>query len=132
MSALDLLLKIDRSKVTRPTKRVELPRLTALAGAPVEFKLQALTYDEQEEIAEIATSNGDVDQGAIRAFTILKGVLDPSLKDSELLKHYGVATPKELLLHTGFLLPGEIAVLYSEISDLSGFGEGAVVELKNE
>lgn len=132
MSALDLLLKIDQSKVKRPTKRVELPRLTELAGSPVEFKLQALTYDEQEEIAETAMSNGDVDQGAIRAFTVIKGVLDPSLKDSKLLEHYGVVTPKELLLHAGFLLPGELAVLYNEISGLSGFGEGAVVELKNE
>lgn len=132
MSTLDLLLKIDRTKVVRPTKKVELPRLSALAGETVIFTLQALTYEEQEEISEISASDGEIDQGSIRAHTVIKGLLDPSLKSSELLKHQGVATPKELLLQTNFLLPGELFQLYSEISDLSGFGEDAVTEVKNE
>ncbi|CDN41963.1 phage tail assembly chaperone, partial [Paenibacillus sp. P22] len=104
MSTLDMLLKIDRSKVVKPTKKVELPRLSALAGATVIFTLQALTYDEQEEIAEISTGDGEVDHGLIRAHTVIKGLVDPSLKSNDLLKHYGVATPKELLLNANFLL----------------------------
>ncbi|WP_127506235.1 phage tail assembly chaperone [Paenibacillus humicus] len=132
MSTLDLLLKIDQSKMVRPTKKVEIPRLSKEAGDKVIFTLQALTHDEQEEISDISAGDGEIDQGALRAHTIIKGLVDPSLKSTELLKHFGAATPKDLLLKTNFLLTGEVAILYNEISELSGFSADAVTELKNE
>jgi hypothetical protein len=127
-STLDLLLAIDKSKLNRPTKDVEIKRLSKIAGQKVVFTIQALTLDEEQEIRE---TSGDDNQKA-RVFTILKGVTSPNLRDTNLLKNYGSATPKELLESGKLLQSGEIAHLYNQISTLSGYGEDAVTDLKNE
>jgi hypothetical protein len=130
-NTLDLLLNIDKSKLVRPTKEVEIKRLSAIAGEPVVFKIQALTLDEEQEIREIATKGDDVNEVNVRIFTVLKGVVSPDLKDSNLLKTYGATTPKELLEKNILLQSGEIAHLYNQISALSGYGEDAVTDIKN-
>lgn len=136
-NTLDLLLAIDKSKIERPKKKLQLNRLTELAGEPVVFTCQALTMEEQEEIQDMAISFGkrgeleDFSAKAVQIFTLLKGVVDPELKNAKLLEAYGAKTPKELLEQSKFLLPGEVTQLYNVISELSGFGGSSVEELKN-
>lgn len=131
MSALDLLLKLDQTKLKRPTKEVEVKRLSALTGEKVVFLCEALTADEMEGIQEqvLNVKEQDVDVGEMQKLAVLAGVKEPNLKSKELLENYNAVTPKELLKK--LLLPGEIAALYNTISDLSGYGEDAVEELKN-
>jgi hypothetical protein len=124
---LQLLLGIDPAKIERPKKDVEITRLSKLAGAPVIFTIAALTFDEEEEIREIAKD----DVTAQRIHTALKGVVSPNLRDPGLLSAYGAATPKELLESGKLLLPGEIMSLYVQISALAGYGDDAVTEIKN-
>ena len=45
------------------------------------------------------------------------------------MQKFKASTPKELVRK--LLLSGEIANIYAEISSLTGFGEGAVKEVKN-
>lgn len=132
MSTLDLLLGLDPAKLKRPSKQVELTRLSEAAGEKVVFSIQALTLSEEEEISEISDRGGEKDPVAVRIFTVLKGVTAPDLKAAKLLERYGAATPKELLESGRLLQSGEIAHLYSQISELSGYSENAVADLKNE
>ncbi|MBD8500741.1 phage tail assembly chaperone [Paenibacillus arenosi] len=137
-STFDLLLGLGQGKLSRPSKEVELKRLSEIAGEPVIFKCQALTMDEFEEIQEISMSvskKGELESfsaSQVQLFTLLKGIVEPDLKDARLLEAYGVSTPKQLLESSKLLLPGEITQLYNIISSLSGFGEGSLEELKNE
>ncbi|CAH0121048.1 MULTISPECIES: XkdN-like protein [unclassified Paenibacillus] len=136
-NTLDLLLKMDKTKIQRPTEQVELKRLSDLLGEPVVFTCQALTMDEFEEIQNIAISFGkkgeveDISTNSVQIFTLIKGIVDPSLKDAALLEAYGAATPKQLIEESKLLLPGEVTQLYNVISSLSGFGEDSVQTLKN-
>lgn len=54
VSVLDLLLRPDLPDVRRelPEKRVEVKRLSCLAGEPVVFRLKALTYDQTRRVQD--------------------------------------------------------------------------------
>jgi hypothetical protein len=129
---LNLLLNLDKSKLKRPNKPVEIKRLSEAAGAKVVFTIQAITLDEEQEIRDIADEGDDINQMKVRIFTVLKGVTSPNLKDEKLLQAYGASTPKQLLESGNLLQPGEIAQLYNQISALTGYGDDAVADLKNE
>lgn len=130
-NTLDLLLKIDKKKLVRPTKQVEIKRLSEITGEKVLFTLQALTWDEKEEIAETAVTKGEYDSALAQVLTIVKCIVDPNLKDKKLMDDFGVVTPQDLIEKSGLLLVGEVQTLYSEITSLSGFGDDAVAEIKN-
>lgn len=132
----NILLKIDAQKVELPTKEFEIKRLTELAGEKVVFKLRALTQKQFEEVQEMSTDidvqnqTSDVDVSLMQLETILNGVASPSLRDKEVMDHYGVVTPYDLIKK--LLLPGEISSLYDQISRLSAFNTGAVEEVKKQ
>ncbi|MBZ9637529.1 phage tail assembly chaperone [Clostridium sp. FP1] len=134
-STLDLLLKSDLTKIQRPTKEVELKRLSEILGDTVIFKCEALDAERFNEIQENAlhiNEKGEfenINTGEMQIFTILEGVKEPSLKSKDLLEKFGAVTPKELIKK--LLLPGEISNLYNIISELSGFNKDTVVEIKN-
>lgn len=130
--ALEILLKLDPSKVKLPQNEVEIKRLSELTGEAVVFKIQALTPDQMEEIQENAIKDlktVDIDIQEMKVFTVLAGVVEPSLKDKDLQKQFNAQTPKDLLYK--LLLSGEIDAIYKEIQELSGYGDDAVKELKN-
>jgi hypothetical protein len=124
MNALELLLQTDRSKLKLPTKKVEMKRLTAAAGTAVIFELEALDFNTYADIGEMSKNNADLE-----IYAILNGVKEPCLKDKKLCEKYGCVTPYELVKR--LLLPGEITTLYNEISDLCGFDNDMVEEIKN-
>lgn len=69
----------------------------------------------------------------LQLFTVIEGVVDatgaPMFKNKELMSKFKVSTPKDLV--RAILLSGEIAKIYGEISELAGFGDNAVKEVKN-
>ena len=109
VSVLDLLLRPDLPDVRRelPEKRVEVKRLSRLAGEPVVFRLKALTYDQ----------------------TLLLGCVEPDWKDRSLLAPGSVATPIDAIKSK--LTAGEIDELYIEIQMLSGYIDRALADVKN-
>ena len=131
MNTLDLLLQLDESKLKKPSKEVEMKRLSELTGAKVIFKVEALTPAKMEEIQEIAmdTDTENINISELQIMTVLEGVRDPNFKTKDLMDKFGVYTPKDLIRK--ILLPGEIITLYNIIGDLSGFDGGAVEEVKN-
>jgi len=139
MSLLDKLLQADAGKLTeKPHKIFEVKRLSAALKTKFELELQAIDAQRYAEIQRMGIDLGkkgnvrDVNIYEMQVFTILDGVKAPNLKNQELLKHFGAATPKELLAK--LFLSGEIADVYNEINELSGYekdDDEADEEIKN-
>jgi len=131
MNTLDLLLQLDESKLKKPSKEVEMKRLSELTGEKIIFKVEALTPAKMEEIQEVSMDEKleSINLSELQIMTVLEGVKEPSFKAKELMDKFGVYTPKDLIRK--ILLPGEIITLYNIIGDLSGFDGGAVEEVKN-
>nr|DAF51910.1 MAG TPA: tail assembly chaperone protein [Siphoviridae sp. ctOb14] len=126
MSLTDTLLQLDANKVAeKPTKEIEIKRLSRLAGKKVMFKCQALdgqTYGDIQRMSIDISKKGNLQDLKIfemQLMTCIEGTIDPNLKDQKLLDHYNASTPKELVRK--MLLPGEISDLYNIINELSGY-----------
>jgi hypothetical protein len=129
MNIIEKLLKLDAGKIELPQKEVEIKRLSKLSGEKVIFKLQGVHPDKQDSIREMAIKGDKIDVAEVRLENILEGVKEPNLRDAALMKHFGAATPYDLV--NKLLLPGEQDALYENIQELSGYGDDAVQEVKN-
>lgn len=137
VNVLDLLLGSDIGEIKLPTKQVEITRLSEVYGKPFVVTCKALTPEKYEEVQDMAVNvqNKDVDLDVtlLQIFVVIEGVVDdagkPMLKNKDLMAKFKATTPKELLRK--LFLSGEIANMYGAISELSGFGENAVKEVKN-
>ena len=121
---LDLLLGAENI-TERPEDEVEVTRLSKKLGQPFILKIKALTMREFDAVPV----------GADRpAHIVLAGVTEPSFASEQLRKKYTPAgrqtpiTPVELI--NTLLLPGEVINTYNAITELSGFGEGAVAKIE--
>lgn len=125
MSLMDKLMKADASKFsTRPTKELEMKRLTEILGSPFVLTLQAISAEKYSDIQSDALtfSKGKVagvDTYRLQVETIKAGVKEPNLKDKDLLKHFGCATPNDLI--DKLFNFAEITQIAEEISTLCGF-----------
>jgi hypothetical protein len=130
---LDLLLKMDKTKLVRPIRQVEIKRLSEASGEPFVVTCQALCPDEFQEIQDmisVDTNEGTVKaQKNIQAEYVIKGVINPDFKNQQIIEYYGATNAAEAV--TNIFLPGEITGLFNIINKLSGFGNDAVTEIKN-
>ena len=137
LNILDTLLGSDLNKVKLPTKQFEIKRLSNLYGAPFYVTLQAISANKWEELQDralkIEGKDVEVDTNLLQLFVVLESVLDENgnqfFKNMELVKHFSCASPKEFV--KTLLLSGEIVNIYSQVSELSGFGDTSVTEVKN-
>lgn len=116
---MDLLLKIDKSKLVKPTQEVEIKRLSKIAKEPFKVMCQALDPDEMNGLKDTKNPNEDM---------VIKGVTDPDLSNQKVIEYYGAVNAVEAV--QAIFLPGEIASLAGIITELSGFGKDAVAEVK--
>jgi len=137
VNVLDLLLGADIDKIDMPTKEIEIKRLSEVFGAPFIITCRALTPDKYEEVQDRAVivkgKDVDIDINLLQMFITIEGTLDATgnllFKNKDLMTKFKQPTPKELCRK--LLLSGEITQVYTVISTLSGFGDGAVEEVKN-
>ena len=137
VNVLDLLLGSDIGEIKLPTKQLEITRLTEVYDKPFIITCRALSPDKYEEVQDMAVNvsskDVDLDVNLLQIFVVIEGVVDdagkPMLKNKDLMKKFKAQTPKELARK--IFLSGEIANIYGEISQLSGFGDNAVTEVKN-
>lgn len=137
VNVLDLLLGSDLGIIKLPTKQVEISRLSEAFGTPFIVTCKALSPEKYEEVQDMAVKvsgkDVDLDVNLLQTFVVIEGVVDgdgnPMMKNKELLTKFKAQTPKELVKK--LFLSGEIANIYGAISELSGFGEDAVKEVKN-
>lgn len=145
-NVLDLLLGADAGVIKMPFRDVEISRLSEVFGEPFIVRCRALTQDDHEDLQDkaikIAGKDVDLDVNMLQLLTVIESVeavtVDANgknvsagslLKNMELVNKFKAHTPKELAKM--LFLPGEIAKLYNTISQLSGFADGAVKEVKN-
>ena len=137
VNVLDLLLCAETGKIALPTKEVEITRLTEVFEAPFIVTCKALTPEKYEEVQDMALEiNGkdvDLDIKLLQMLAVIEGVMDhtgkPLLKNKEVMAKFKASTPKELC--NTLFISGEVANLYEIISNLTGFGDKAVKEVKN-
>ena len=137
VNILDLLLGSDIDKIELPTKQVEIARLSKVFGKPFVITCKALSPDKYEEVQDMAVKvdgkDVDLDVSLLQLFVVIEGVMDdagkPLMKNMDLMRKFKAQTPKELV--RTLFLSGEITNIYSEIGNLSGFGDEAVTEVKN-
>lgn len=110
MDILELLLSKEITKL--PEKLIKHKRLSEECGQDITFKLQALPYEKSHEIIKLHREDVEV-------YIVLDGVIEPNLRNNDLMKKYGVITPVELVKK--LFLPGEIVDISREIEILSGF-----------
>lgn len=125
VSVLDLLLRPELPDVRRelPEKRVEVKRLSRLAGEPVVFRLKALTYDQTRRVQ-------DKPRGEQAVEMVLLGCTEPNWRAPGLLDPAkNIATPIDAIKTK--LTAGEIDELAVEIQMLSGYIVRALEDVKN-
>ncbi|MGL5380266.1 phage tail assembly chaperone [Clostridium sp.] len=139
MSIVDLLLNADIEQIQRPTKVVEVKRLSKALGGEFKLMCKALTYDKYTKIQEDCISISakgeiDIDQNKMNMEMLLSGVFNEDgtqfFSNKDLQKHFKVPSSKELIKK--LLLTGEIESISNHIQQLSGFNnsESMVEEIK--
>ena len=134
MSTIDLLMGLDAEKITAvPMKELKLTRLSELTGADFIVKVKAIPAKRFTElVSDIRAKDGGVDTAKAFDANIkiaLAGLVDPSLKDVDLMEHFGASTPGQLIekIFNG----SEIAAIADAVTELSGFSGNVVEEVKN-
>lgn len=133
MNLAEALLASDAGKITkREIKEFEIPRLTAIIGAPFILHLRAITPRKVREIQDSATNiegtSVSADTYKLYMGLLCAGITDRDFDNKEVLKHYGAATRADLFAK--MFTAGEIQDIAQEISDLCGFGAKAAKAVK--
>lgn len=125
MNALERLMKADAAKITElPKEVIEIPRLTKIFGAPFSVTVQAV---ETELLAEITEKHTEYSKSgkkkksnslAIGIDIVVNALVDPDPRSAELMKHYGAATPSDLVKK--IFLAGEIGKMADVVTELCG------------
>ncbi|MCI8741708.1 MAG: hypothetical protein HFG63_03575 [Lachnospiraceae bacterium] len=136
MSLVDKLMAIDRGDFAKEkTGEVRAKHLSEVMGGDVKVTIKALKGDLYNEImTRMIDKKGRSNFGKaydINAILCVEGVVEPDLKNADLQKHFGCASPKDLAKL--FFPGGELTRVADEITDLSGFSkEGEEEEEKEE
>jgi hypothetical protein len=136
MSFTNTLLKLDRKQLELPKKKIEMPRLSKLLKEKLIFEIQGINQEKLDEITDMVskidlkTKNVDIDFVELKLAIICEGVKSPSFRDKEVMQHFGVSTPYDLVKL--MLTSGERDALYSEIQELSGYNAEVIKEIKKQ
>ena len=116
--ALSLLLSSSSDKFKKPTKEVEITRLSELVGEPFICTVQAIDMNQFKEIlretGEGASAESSMDAAQL---AVKMGLVDPKLTDKELQKHFNAPNYRELM--NKMFLTGEIMELSEAIMEVS-------------
>lgn len=135
MNLVEKLLAVDKKEFDKiETKKLKSKQLSNFVGEDAEITIQAVDGDLFGGLtASGLDKNGDVNYSnafSTNAKIAAAGIMDPNLKDKQLLQHLGVATPADAAKK---IFKGEINRISSEIAELSGFSDEKTTdnEIKN-
>lgn len=135
MNLAEKLMAVDRKEFDKIEKKeVHSRQLSKLLGVEAVVTVQAVDGDLLSGLmASGMGAHGEMDYGRLystNAKIAAAGIVDPNLKDENLLKHLGAATPADAAKK---IFKGEISKISDEISRLSGYldEETTDKEIKN-
>lgn len=136
MDALDMLLG-DEDLLKKPEKQFIVKRLSK-TNVNFILNLQAISMNTFKHIQDINTNKKDtLDAIGTQVSMLCYGVKEFNMKNAEnkvklegTFKKVNVNNIEEFI--SRILLPGEIANIAEEISNLSGFDGDTIEEIKNE
>ncbi len=111
-SVLDILMQTEVAE--QQTKKLKIKRLSKLAGEDVVISIKEISYSRVAEIRKAHEDNPEME-----VHIVLASVVDPDLKNSELMAKYKATTPAELVKK--LFSPGEIADISRAAQRLSGY-----------
>lgn len=135
MNLAEQLLKIDKSKAEElAIGKVNSQRLAKLLGVEkAEITIQEVPPRRMKEIQNKQFNKKgkfDLEKSFdAQAILLTEGIIEPSMKDETLMKHFGCATPKELVIK---LFGNEIGFISDKITDISGIDPEEEEELEEE
>lgn len=134
MNLAEKLLKIDKNELEKKEKK-EIPSkmLEKLLGEKANATIESV---DPQTILELSAGGLDEEGTPIIAKTLdtnakiaAAAIIDPPLKDTELLKHLGVSTPADAAKK---LFKGEVNKIAAEVNKMAGFTiEDTDEEIKN-
>ena len=119
-NALELLLNSNLEAIKKPTKTMEIERLSEALGSKFEVTIQAIDLNQFTSVMKNSKEyEEDPQLSSIEAavLAVKEGMISPKVTDKELQKHLGAANWKELL--NKLFLTGEIMNISEEIMELS-------------
>lgn len=133
MSIINKLLAMDVKKFEMPEKEIEIERLSKLLGEKFIVKIKAIDGETISDIQKMSISLkkgqvNDIDMNKMKINTLIYGIVEPDLKNKELLKHFKANTVNELI--NKLFLAGEQDNIYNEINKLSGYDSEVEEEIK--
>ena len=136
MNLVQKLLKVDQDEFgKKKLKKIKSKVLSEIMGEEAVITIQSVSPKEILEISETGMDDeGEVIIGKTldtSSLVVAAAVVDPPLKDEELMKHLGVATPADAALK---LFKGEVNTIATKINQMAGFGlevEEVDEEIKN-
>lgn len=131
MNLVEKLLAVDKKEFDKIEKK-EIPsrQLSKLLGIEdAKVVIQAVDGDLYTSLSASAVNkkgNFNYEKGfEVNAKIAAAGITEPDLKNEELLKHIGAATPAEAARK---IFKGEVNVISDEIARLSGFTDAGETE----
>lgn len=123
MNLVEKLMKIDSGEFNKKkTKEMTSKILSEILGEKATVTIQSV---DPQEILELSASGLDDDGNPIitktletNSLIVAAAVVDPPLKDADLMKHLGVATPAEAALK---LFKGEVNTIAAKVNEMAGF-----------
>lgn len=123
MNLVEKLMKIDSGEFDKKkTKEVSSKILSEILGERATITIQSI---DPQEVLDLSASGLDDDGNPIITKTLetnsliaAAAIIDPPLKDQELMKHLGVQTPAMAALK---LFKGEVNAIAAEVNKMAGF-----------
>lgn len=135
-NAIELLLNANVESFERPSKLVEIPRLSNILGGKFELKCKALSMGKTNKLRmECANQKtGEVDIPKLQVKTLTEGVFDAEnetffFKNKDLQKQFKAPNSEELI--NKLLLIGEVDFLFDVITSLGEIGKNEIEDIKN-
>lgn len=123
MNLAEKLLKIDKGEFDKKrTKEVSSKMLEEVLGEKAKITIESI---DPQSVLELSASGLDDEGNPIIAKSLdtnakiaAAAIIDPPLKDAELLKHLGVSTPADAAKK---IFKGEVNKIAAEVNKMAGF-----------
>ena len=133
MNLIEKLIRIDKETLLKKeTKTVKSARLSKIVGEEANIVIKELSGRKLNDIsAMMVDKDGNKDFSRLADINLMycvEGVVEPNLRDTNLMEHFGVKTPKDL---AKVLFDAEAGKIAGEIISLSGLSDDAEKDVKN-